>query len=81
MREVGAVQARKTRGALLDAVQQGVEVVVTRHGKPVARLLPERQDGDTRARARRAAETIARLSQGLKLGDHSIKSLIEEGRP
>ena len=81
MREVGAVQARKTLGTLLDAVQQGGEVVITRHGKPVARLVREREDGDARERARRAGEAILRLSKGVTLGGHSIKSLIEEGCP
>ena len=81
MREVGAFEAKNTLGALLDLVQQGEEVVITRHGKPVARLVQEKEHSDARDRARRAAETIARLSQGPTLGGHSIKSLIEEARP
>ena len=81
MREVGAVEARNTLGALLDLVQQGEEVVITRHGKPVARLVREREHSDARERARRAGEAIVRLSNGVTLGGVSIKSLIEEGRP
>ena len=81
MREIGAFEAKNTLGALLDLVQQGEEVVITRHGKPVARLVRERERGDARERARRAAETIAQLSQGVILGGHSIKALINEGRP
>ena len=81
MREVGAFEAKNILGTLLDLVQQGEKVVITRHGKPVARLVREREHSDARDRARRAAETIARLSQGVTLGGHSIKSLIEEGRP
>jgi prevent-host-death family protein len=41
MREIGAAEAGNTLGALLDLVQQGEHVVITRHGKPVARLVPE----------------------------------------
>jgi hypothetical protein len=41
----------------------------------------ERDRGDARERARRAAETIAQLSQGVTLGGHSMKALIDEGRP
>jgi prevent-host-death family protein len=81
MREIGAFEAKNTLGALLDLVQQGEEVVITRHGKPVARLVRERERGDARERARRAAETIAQLSQGVTLGGHSMKALIDEGRP
>lgn len=80
MREVGALEAENTLAALLDLVQQGEEVVITRRGKPVARLVREPQPSDDRERARRAAATIARLSQGVTLGGHSIKALIEEGR-
>jgi prevent-host-death family protein len=38
--EVAAFEAKNTLGALLDRVQQGEEIVITRHGKPVARLVP-----------------------------------------
>lgn len=37
---VGAFEARNTLGALLDRVEQGEEIVITRHGRPVARLAP-----------------------------------------
>lgn len=57
MREIGAFEAKNTFGSLLDLVQKGEEVVITRHGKPVARLIPERK-----ARNRQAArEAVARI--------------------
>jgi prevent-host-death family protein len=37
---VGAFEAKNTLGALLDRVEQGEEIIITRHGKPVARLAP-----------------------------------------
>lgn len=40
MREVGAFEAKNNFGNLLNAVEQGEEIVITRHGKPVARLVP-----------------------------------------
>ena len=79
MREIGAFEAKNTLGSLLDLVQGGEEVVITRHGKPVARLVRETVRGDARERARRAAEAIDQLSQDITLGGHSIKALIEEG--
>jgi prevent-host-death family protein len=38
MREVGAFEAKNRLGALLDQVVRGEEIVITRHGKEVARL-------------------------------------------
>jgi prevent-host-death family protein len=40
-REVGAFEAKNTLGSLLDRVEQGEEIVITRHGKAVARLVPD----------------------------------------
>lgn len=49
MREIGAFEAKNTLGALLDLVQGGEEVVITRHGKPVARMVPETKVRDVAA--------------------------------
>jgi len=38
--EVGAFEAKNTFGGLLDRVERGEEITITRHGKPVARLVP-----------------------------------------
>ena len=38
--QVNAKQARSSFRGLLDRVEQGEEIVITRHGKPVARLAP-----------------------------------------
>lgn len=39
MREVGVLEAKTNLSALLDAVESdGEEIVITRHGKPIARL-------------------------------------------
>ena len=40
MSVVGAFEAKNTLGSLLDRVEKGEEIVITRHGKPVARLTP-----------------------------------------
>lgn len=64
MREIGAFEAKNTLGALLDLVQHGEEIVTTRHGKPVARLVPN-TGGIDRAQSCAAAERIrARVAQG-----------------
>jgi prevent-host-death family protein len=41
MREVQASEAKAHLPSLLDAVERGETVVITRHGKPIARIVPE----------------------------------------
>ena len=40
MRTAGVREARQNLSALLDEVKQGREIVITEHGRPVARLVP-----------------------------------------
>ena len=40
MREVGVLEAKTHLSALLDAVEAGEVIVITRHGKPVAQIEP-----------------------------------------
>jgi prevent-host-death family protein len=41
MREIQASEAKTHLPQLLDEVEQGASVVITRHGRPIARLIPE----------------------------------------
>ncbi|HMD62770.1 MAG TPA: type II toxin-antitoxin system prevent-host-death family antitoxin [Stellaceae bacterium] len=79
MREVGAFEAKNRLGALLDRVEQGEEIVITRRGKPVAKLVPA-GPGLDRAKARRAVAGLLEASCGVTLGGLKIKDLINEGR-
>ena len=40
MREVGTFEAKNKLSALLDQVERGTEIVITRRGKAVAKLVP-----------------------------------------
>lgn len=80
MREVGAFEAKNTFGHLLDQVEHGAEIVITRRGKAVAKLVPA-DPGFDRAKAKRAVAGILEASKGLTLGGISLKDLINEGRP
>lgn len=81
MREVGAFEAKNKLGALLDWVAAGEEVLITRHGRAVARLVPATPTFD-RAKARQAARGLLEASRGVKLGGRiKIKDLVDEGRP
>ena len=79
MQEVGAFEAKNRLGALLDQVEQGEEIVITRRGKPVAKLVPA-SSGFDKAKARRAIAGLLEASRGLSLGGLKIKELIDEGR-
>ena len=79
MREIGAFDAKNTLGSLLDLVEKGEEVVITRRGKRVARLVPE--GGRDREKAKQAAERIKSRRKRMTLGGLKIKDLINEGRP
>src|SRR5229473_133736 len=50
MREIGAFEAKSKFGQLLDLVEHGEEITITRHGKEVARLVPAKH-GFNRAEA------------------------------
>lgn len=80
MREIGALEAAGQLGALLDLVERGEEVVITRDGRAVARLVPGMGTRD-RAVAEAAAQRILARSQGATLGpDLTLRDLIDEGR-
>ena len=78
MQEVGTFEAKTHLSALLDEVERGVEVVITRRGVAVARLVPA-------GAARRSAidDCVARAREFAKhqtLGRVSWKTLRDEGR-
>ena len=79
MRQIGAFEAKNKLGTLLDWAEHGEEVVITRRGRAVAKLVPAAAAPD-RDRARAAASRIRAMRQGVTLGGLSIRSLIDEGR-
>jgi prevent-host-death family protein len=85
MSTVTALEAKTRFGELLDRVARGEEIVITRHDKPVARIVPEGRE--SLERVRRAVDDIRRLRneiaqrKGFKpLTDKEIKDAINEGR-
>lgn len=85
MATVTAFEAKTRFGELLDRVAKGEEVVITRHDKPVARMVPE---GATRQEdVRRAVAGLRDLQQRIlarkgkaTLSDREVRAAIEEGR-
>jgi len=79
MREIGAFEAKNRFGTLLDWVEDGEEVVITRRGQAVARLVSNRAAPNVED-AREAAAGIRAMRSGVTLGGLTIKALIDEGR-
>lgn len=78
MRSVETSEAKTHLATLLEQVERGEEITITRQGKAVARLVP------VGAISREGlADTAARLKafrRGRRLGDVPVKALIEDGR-
>jgi prevent-host-death family protein len=81
MMEIGAFEAKNKLSALLDLVEQGEEVTITRHGKPVARLVPPRERPNRdEARAAMARLRARAKARGLKISIEELLEYRDEGR-
>ena len=79
MENVGSFEAKTHLPQLLERVAQGEEFTITKHGKPVARLIPAL--GSTpKPDVRAAVEAMKRLRKKQTLRGLSIRDMIEEGR-
>jgi prevent-host-death family protein len=82
MRTFGAFEAKNKVGQWLDLVERGEEVVITRHGRRVARLVPAK-DRPSREKARAALRRILNRAEELRLGPFDWaewKAYRDEGR-
>jgi prevent-host-death family protein len=75
--EIGAYEAKTHLPALLDRVARGERFTITKHGRPIARLVPIERTGPDRRR-----EAIERLKvfRERHTLDVPVKQLIAEGR-
>jgi prevent-host-death family protein len=76
---VGAYEAKTHFSELLKKAEEGETVVVTRHGVPVAHIVPIGKKTDD---AKGAMEELHRFRRERRptLGGISLRELIEEGR-
>jgi len=73
MREIGAYEAKTHLPRLLDEVEAGATITITRNGRAVATLTPVRD-------AKAAAERILKQRAVISGGRLSMRALIDEGR-
>jgi prevent-host-death family protein len=78
MTTVGAFAAKTHFSALLERAAKGEEIVITRHGRPVARLVPAAVS--EAAQVEQAIVALKSFRQGATLGGLSWKELRDEGR-
>ena len=80
--EIGAFEAKNKLGMLLDRVESGEEITITRHGKPVARLVPNTSRID-KLQARAALDRIRARAGHLKESFDwaAVKADRDAGRP
>ena len=78
MSEVGAFEAKTHLPKLLERVRQGEQFVITKHGRPVAELIPVRKRHPDKIRA--AIDNLKAFQKGHSLGGLSVRKMIEEGR-
>lgn len=82
MKAVGIFEAKSTLSQLVDQVEAGVEIILTRHGKPVARLAPLTA-GDAAFSATGWASDLRAFRRGRDHGATSgtaLADLIRDGR-
>ncbi len=78
MQTVGAYEAKTHLARLLDAVAQGETITITRHGVPVAMLVPP--STEPRPNIDRTIAELKKLRSTLTLDGLSIREMIDEGR-
>ncbi len=86
MSTVAAFEAKTRFGEILDRVMAGEEIVITRHDKPVARIIPE--GARSCDEVKRAVEGLENLQGEIKqeqgnekpISWEEFKEFVEEGR-
>ena len=78
MSEVGAFEAKTHLPKLLERVQKGERFVITKHGHPVAELIPFRKRDPDKIRL--AIDNLKAFQKAHSLRGLSVREMIEEGR-
>jgi prevent-host-death family protein len=78
--QMGIFEVKTNLSQIIDKVEKGMEVVITKRGKPVAKLSPVEEEPEmTFKEAVEAMFEMRKLYRG-KPGDDNIRDLINEGR-
>jgi prevent-host-death family protein len=75
---VGAFEAKNKFSELLARVHHGAEVVITKHDRPVAKLVPV--SAPLEAERKKTSMELRALSKRYSLKGLSVRELIDKGR-
>lgn len=78
MPEIGAYEAKTHLPKLLERVRRGERFIITKHGRPVAALVPV--GGRAKEEILSAIERLAAFQESHALGGISVWDMIREGR-
>ena len=76
MRTAGVREARQNLSALLDEVKKGREIVITEHGRPVAKLVPP----DSPRGKSKAIPDFAAIRRKMPVFDPPLSTTLDEDR-
>lgn len=79
MKRVGAYEAKTNLSRLLDEVEGGETIAITKHGRPVALLTPISGSG-SQMTVERAVDGIRAFRRGHRLDGVTLRELIADGR-
>ena len=79
MKQLGAYEAKTHLSRLLDEVERGESYAITKHGRPVALLVPA-TPGRSEMTVAEAIDGIRRFRTGRRLSGISLRDLINDGR-
>lgn len=80
MDHIGIYAARAKFSELIERAAGGEEVVITRHGRPIVRLVAASANGGAARRRAAAVKRIERLREELGIVGVNVRKLIESGR-
>jgi prevent-host-death family protein len=78
MTTLGAFQVKTHFSSLLDKVEKGEQIIITKHGYPVAKLVPI--SGHTQELVHKTIARLKAFAQSNALGGLDWKALRDEGR-
>jgi len=78
--QVGAFEAKTNFSSIIEKAEKGEDFIITRRGKPVAKIIPFRQEPEmTWEEAVEGLKEMRKHYRG-KPGSFNIREAIEEGR-
>ena len=77
--QIGAFEAKTHFSQILEKIENGGDFIITKRGKPVAKIIPFKEEKMSRKEAINALREMRKLYNG-KPGEFNIREAIEDGR-